>query len=219
MDEISQLISAINALPGPCVMLAGGIVSDDTTPVNRKEFEQVASAGAKRQREFLCGRYHAHRLIDDMGYSNFEIGRDSKGCPLWPPGLVGSISHTNDYCVVAVSDDSSISSIGIDLEETGRMKEDLWKRLFTDAEISSLGKISQPIEQKRHAAVLFSAKEAFYKYDYPLHQRQYDFTDVEVHIDDSGHDFELSVNGQGYASRLTGRFVSGLTHVLTMIVR
>ena len=217
MDEISQLISLVEGLPGPAIKLAGGAVSDGINPETITEFDQVASAGSKRQREFLCGRYYAHRLIDVLGYRDFIIGRDDKGCPLWPPGITGSISHTNDYCVAAIAQESSIRSVGVDLEEAGRMKVDLWKRLFTRAEISVLEKIRQPVEQKRHAAIMFSAKEAYYKYDYPLHQQQHEFTDVEIDIDDSSHQFSLHITGQSPDNRLIGRFASGLTHVMTLI--
>jgi 4'-phosphopantetheinyl transferase EntD len=99
------------------------------------------------------------------------------------------------------------------------MKQDLWKRLFTDAEISSLKNINHPVEQMRHAAIMFSAKEAYYKYDCPLNERQIDFTDVEVHIDHDSRQFSLNVDGYNENHRLTGYFVSGLTHVMTMLAR
>ncbi len=64
---------------------------------------------------------------------------------------------------------------------------------------------------------MFSAKEAYYKYDYPLHQRQHEFTDVEVDIDGSSHHFSLHITGQDRNNRLLGRFAFGLTHVMTLI--
>lgn len=217
MDEISQLIASMEALPLPGIQLAGGIVSDDVKQVNEKEFGLISSAGVKRQREFLCGRHYAHQILDSMGYGNFVISKDDKGCPAWPDGIVGSISHTNDYCVVAIAADECRSSVGIDLEESGRMKQSLWGRLFTQSEISQLKSIEQPIEQMRQAAILFSAKEAFYKYDYPLHQQQYDFTDVEVTLSGVPHQMHLYITGPGQSIELTGYFVAGLTHVMTIV--
>ena len=217
MDEISQLIASMDALPVPGIKLAGGIVSDDIKQVNENEFRLISSAGVKRQREFLCGRYYAHQILDSIGYSGFAISKDEKGCPAWPDGIRGSISHTNDYCVVAIAADESLSSVGIDLEESGRMKQSLWGRLFTKSEISQLKSIDQPIEQMRQAAIMFSAKEAFYKYDYPLHRRQYDFTDVEVTLAGVPHQLRLNITGPGQPTELTGYFVSGLTHVMTIV--
>jgi 4'-phosphopantetheinyl transferase EntD len=217
MDEISQLIASMDALPLQDIELAGGIVSDDIKQVNEKEFSLISSAGVKRQREFLCGRHYAHQILDSMGYSGYVISRDEHGCPAWPDGIMGSISHTNNYCVVAIAADESRTSVGIDLEESGRMKQSLWGRLFTQSEISQLKSIDQPIEQMRQAAIMFSAKEAFYKYDYPLNQRQYDFTDVEVTLSGVPHQLCLHISGTGRPAELTGYFVSGLTHVMTIV--
>ena len=217
MDEISQLSASMDALPLSGIKLAGGIVSDDIKQVNEKEFRLIFSAGVKRQREFLCGRHYAHQILDSMGYGGVVISKNEKGCPVWPGGITGSISHTNDYCVVVIADGESHNSVGIDLEESGRMKQSLWGRLFTKSEISQLESIDQPIEQMRQAAIMFSAKEAFYKYDYPLHRRQYDFTDVEVTLAGVPHQLRLNITGPGQPTELTGYFVSGLTHVMTIV--
>jgi phosphopantetheine--protein transferase-like protein len=132
---------------------------------------------------------------------------------------MGSISHTNDYCVVAISSDPSVKSIGIDLEEAGRLKEPLWGRLFTETEISRLKELGQPAEQMRLAAIMFSAKEAFYKSDFPLHQKQYEFTEVEVEVSETTRQLQLWVKNRADITPLTGYFVSGLTHVMTIVIQ
>lgn len=70
----------------------------------------------KRRAEFLAGRVLAkiairHFLAVD---GNLPIGPSRQ--PLWPQGLVGSISHSRRHVVSIVSDNSTMA-IGVDVEE------------------------------------------------------------------------------------------------------
>lgn len=201
------------------ILLAGGVIKDNVRPVNPEEWQYVKSANSKRQQEFSCGRNYAHRLLDQMGFADFVIGRDDKGCPLWPDGVVGSISHTSDFCAALLAKSTVFPSVGVDLELSGRLKATLWPRLFTSAEIRQLEQISDAARQKRHAAIIFSAKEAFYKCDYPLNHCSYEFTDAEVSLDETYRQLRLFVSRDGSRVEYGGYYAIGMTHVMTAVLQ
>jgi 4'-phosphopantetheinyl transferase EntD len=215
MNELSRLVAAIQPLLDPEILLDGGVVTDEFDPFNEIEWQQVADAGSKRQREFLCGRYYAHRLLESIGYTDVIISRDRQGCPQWPVNIVGSISHTSDFCIVLLSGPGKFRSVGVDLEESGRLKPSLWPRLFTQSELTGLHAVSDPVEQMRRAAIMFSAKEAFYKCDYAVNQKSYEFTDLEVQPDADTRRLVLRSAGKILAH--SGCYATGMTHVMSVI--
>ena len=63
----------------------------------------MAAAVDKRQREFATGRRLAHGLLTELGVGGGPLlpGRDR--APIWPDGVVGTISHSRAWCVVAAA--------------------------------------------------------------------------------------------------------------------
>ena len=64
---------------------------------------EIREAVAKRQREFLVGRYCAARALAHAGYLGdgwLPLGEDR--LPVWPAGWIGSISHSR-FGAVAVA--------------------------------------------------------------------------------------------------------------------
>ena len=51
--------------------------------------------------------------------------------PLWPAGAVGSISHTDDYCVVVVGHSVEHRSLGVDAEPAAPLEEHVWTEICT----------------------------------------------------------------------------------------
>lgn len=202
---------------GSALFLSGGRVNQAPPKIGPDEWQLVDSAGEKRQREFSWGRQFAHQALVQLDSMTTFIGKDEKGCPQWPDGVVGSISHTDKYGIAAVAPETGYRSIGIDLEEIERMKPALWSRLFTASEIAILKEHTDESEQQRHATILFSAKEAFYKCDYPLNKRQLDFTDVHVTVGDKVGHLKLVSANTGKVMNYEGYYVTGATHVVTAI--
>jgi len=217
MDEISKLLTSMQSSLGEGVHLTGGVITETMPSIPDEEWQHVAKASPKRQREFSCGRYFGHQLLGKMGYRDFIIGRDKKGCPIWPEALAGSISHTSHYCVAIVAEKDSVVSVGIDLEESGRLKKALWPKLFTATETSTLDSIKKPDEQMRHAAIVFSAKEAFYKCAYPVNNQSYDFTEIEINLDVDSRKLQLIQHSSGVLDDYEGYYATGMTHVMTVI--
>ena len=154
----------------------------------------------KRRRTFAFGRACARRALR----ASIAIPVGPGGAPLWPPGVVGSITHTDEVAAAVAS--TSVRAIGIDLES-----------LACAATIAGLPAIvAMPSERSWPAALVFSAKESVYKCVYPLTGRFLDFQDVELAFGDGT--FEV-VRIAGYDARtLRGRFAIDADYVATVAV-
>src|SRR5260370_20887260 len=88
----------------PPDVIAVDIVGDDPDAYLLPEEEHlVAKAVAKRRREGTNARTCARRALARLGIAETAIRRGAKGEPLWPAGVVGSITHTTGYFAAAVA--------------------------------------------------------------------------------------------------------------------
>ena len=133
----------------------------------------------KRIADFSTGRYCATKALKQMGIEDviIPIGHDRE--PIWPEVIVGSISHCDSLTGAIVAKSSDHISLGLDIEEIGRVTPDLWDLVFTENEKNYLSGLSEK-EVLVQSTVIFSAKEAFYKFQHPITLTFLDFLDVEV---------------------------------------
>ena len=153
------LISAILA-PG----LFGAEMEDtgQEVPLHPQEEGLVANAAQKRRRDFALGRSCARAALSALGLGSAVIGRDDNGAPLWPAGVLGSITHTKFYAAALVAETRNVGGLGVDAERVGGVTPDLWPRLFGSAECDQLMALDAG-QQQVFATLFFSAKEAVYK--------------------------------------------------------
>jgi 4'-phosphopantetheinyl transferase EntD len=102
--------------------------------------------------------------------------------PDWPNEIVGSITHTNDYCAAVVARKSNCKAIGLDAEVVNKITPDLYHYICTAEERDRLASMN-PAMRAKTAALIFSAKEAFYKCQYTLTGEFLDFRDIQLNID------------------------------------
>lgn len=145
------------------------------------EARHVQKAVRKRAQEFAAGRLCARLLLKEFGIQNFAIEVGAHRQPLWPNGLVGSITHTTGFCAAVAAPKKNLSSLGIDSEITGSVRRELWRGICTPAETAWLRSLPG-VEQLAAATLIFSAKEAFYKCQFPLTQERLGFHDVAVEL-------------------------------------
>lgn len=133
----------------------------------------------KRLSDFSTGRYCAIKALEQLGIKDaiIPIGEDRE--PIWPEGIVGSISHCDSLTGAIVAKSSNHISLGLDIEEIGRVTPDLWDLVFTENEKNYLFRLSDEDILVQSTAI-FSIKEAFYKFQHPLTKTFLDFLDVEV---------------------------------------
>ncbi len=142
----------------------------------------MEGAAQARVEQFTAGRVCARVALGRLGVaSRTPILRGEDRTPIWPPGFVGSITHTDTWCAAAVARADELRSIGIDLEPATPLKEALWRRVCTPRERDWLAGLSEP---GLTGKVLFSAKESVYKCQYPITTQFLGFHAVELEIDD-----------------------------------
>lgn len=145
--------------------------------------EEAAVAGAVpgRAREFAAGRVAARRAMREIGVADRPVPAGADRAPIWPEGVVGSISHSAEHCVAAVAAADAWASVGIDVEPDAPLEETLWESVLRPEELAWLE--ANPAERRgRLARLIFSAKEAAYKCQYPLTRTLLDFDDVAIGI-------------------------------------
>ena len=145
----------------------------------------------KRLLDFSTGRYCAIKALEQIGIVNafIPIGKDKE--PLWPNGVVGSISHCESLIGAIVAKSTDHVSLGLDIEEIGKVTSELWDLVFTEKEKKYLSGLSEN-ELLLKSTVIFSIKEAFYKFQHPLTKTFLDFLDVEVSLPFLNHLLVLS---------------------------
>ena len=165
------------------------------------ELPYVNQAVLKRVREFTAGRHIARRAMRQMNVAASSITVAKNRCPVWPDGIVGSISHTDDIVGVALARAQDYVSIGFDIEVGRAVKPELWDMVLTDDEKDNIDLNAEP----ELATLVFSCKESVYKAVYPLIGEFLEFRDIEISIVDDGFDVNCINNGRSNAYTATGR--------------
>jgi 4'-phosphopantetheinyl transferase EntD len=143
------------------------------------EQEFVATFGQKRREEWTAGRTISRELLAQFNCPAVPLLPDSAGCPRWPSGFHGSIAHSQEWCWVALARESEVPAIGLDLEIADRVQPRLWSKILTPAEAVWI-QAKPAEEQVRWATTIFSAKEAFYKFQFPRTRQWLSFHDAEI---------------------------------------
>lgn len=136
---------------------------------------------AKRRAEFTHGRYCARSAMQRLGVAPTPILKGPDREPLWPPGLVGSISHTASVAAAVVAQENRLRSLGLDMESAEPLADDLLDMICLAQE--------NPTRDERLAKLLFSIKESVYKCLYPLMHEYIDFLEMEVLLSNDGSTF------------------------------
>lgn len=131
----------------------------------------------KRNREFAVGRFCAGQALKQIGITS-DVPVDVDRKPIWPAGVVGSISHSHHYAWAAVAKQHSVQSIGIDTEIVvdDRTLRQVVREITVEDEQKLLSAIHTDV--KTAFTLVFSAKESIYKCLYPLNAQFFGFHDV-----------------------------------------
>jgi len=125
-----------------------------------------------------AARIVARQLLAQVGLPGCAVPKAKSGAPIWPNGVVGSMSHDSSVAVAAVALRRDFSALGIDVEPAEALPPDLLDLVATAQEKAKID------EDPYHGRLLFAAKEAVYKAVYPLDQMFLDHHDVQVSLTD-----------------------------------
>lgn len=188
-----------------------------------EEEEHVAKAVDKRRREFATGRHCARTALAALGFPPAPLLPGPKREPLWPEGVVGSITHCQGYRAAAVGLVGQVRTIGIDAEPNEPTPHGVLEAIAVPGELARMPELRAAGDKVAWDRLLFSAKETVYKAWYPLARRWLGFEDAEVTINPDDGTFHARILVEppvvdGFAlDGFTGRWLAREGFVVTAI--
>jgi 4'-phosphopantetheinyl transferase EntD len=181
LDDLVHLSPELAAL-----FPSGVLAAEASTPIGLEaltpsELQSIAHCAQKRIRDFTAGRACAHRVLRELGIVNYSLLAGAQREPLWPASVAGSITHSDDYAAAVVAHCDSVTALGIDCEGISVVNAELWDKICVPEEARSLGLLPAG-QQTRYAGLIFAAKEAFYKCQFPLTRAWVGFEDVRIEV-------------------------------------
>ena len=182
-EELDGVLDITLLSAGAC-HAAVGRVQDHRSALSDDEREHIGNAVESRQFAYSTGRYLAKRALADIGVEVSSIPTHASRRPLWPEGVVGSITHSRRYAIAVVAIRSGLAGIGVDLEVAGRVTETIAGTVMSRNELAwcqglSLRGASGTCPPAAHTAN-FSAKEAVFKAVNPIVGLLVGFREVEI---------------------------------------
>ncbi len=141
--------------------------------------DELITAADGRKLEFLGGRWLAGLAIERLGFGKAMYPGRLDRSPVWPHGVVGSITHTGQVAVVAAARCEDWLSIGIDCEAilTEERLLRIANKILHDSEVE-MARSSGALGET--GTLIFSAKEAIYKALYPLCHKFFGFHEARI---------------------------------------
>jgi 4'-phosphopantetheinyl transferase EntD len=178
-------------------------------PLYVEELLALGRAGDKRRREFVTGRACARQALARLGFLPRSVPSGVRGEPVWPQGVVGSITHCRGYAACAVASREILGAVGIDAEPHEALDEGILPEIVTPAENRLVADLSAAWPDVHWDRVWFSAKEAVYKAWFPLTRRWLGFHDAEVTVDGGDGRFAAKLLVPG--ARINGESISSFS--------
>ncbi|MFI7425803.1 4'-phosphopantetheinyl transferase [Micromonospora sp. NPDC049836] len=176
-----------------------------------------------RRRDFTAGRVCARRALAGLGLPAAPVVAAPDRSPVWPPGVVGTITHTTGYCAAAAAHATQVRSVGMDAERRQDLSPGVRRRVCLPDEEDALARLPAGAPWP---TVLFSVKETVYKVWYPVVGTWLDFADARVTLDPAAGTFTALIAPARVAAApvtdppvsIAGRFVIDADLVRTAAV-
>lgn len=173
----------------------------------------------RRVHQSRCARALAVDLLDAHGRSVQEIPKGPVGEPIWPPGFVGSLAHTEHYAAAAISRAEHCAALGIDIEPALPLPGETAELILGDEERAW---VEAQTTEPAAGRVIFCAKECVHKAIHPLTGTWLDFLDVRIECDLAAVRFTVhplteaaraafsAYRAEGHIARVEGQLVTVL---------
>ncbi|WP_084546820.1 4'-phosphopantetheinyl transferase family protein [Glycomyces arizonensis] len=142
-----------------------------------EEEDRLRGAVDARRLEFTTGRRCGRLALARLGVPDIAIPSGAHGEPLWPDGIVGSITHCRGYRAAAAARRGRIQGIGIDAEEHRPLPPELVETVLLPEERAHVRRLGAGVHWE---TLIFSAKESLYKAWFPLTGRWLGFHDARI---------------------------------------
>ncbi len=140
----------------------------------------IRGASNKRKSEFLAGRFCASTAIKHLLGIHCSVGIGENRQPIFPDGIIGTISHTDEVAMCAVASSNIYSNLGIDIEHwfTHKVANDV-KSIVVNREEQSL-LLDTDYDFLKLITIAFSVKESLFKAIYKEVGRYFGFEAARI---------------------------------------
>jgi 4'-phosphopantetheinyl transferase EntD len=189
-----------------------------------EEEKVIAQAVEQRRREYATVRSCARACLGRLGYRPVPILPGLGGAPVWPAGVLGSMTHCSGYAAAAVGPLPRISAVGIDAEPDVPLPDGVLELVATPAERDRLTATRAEGDGPNWDRLLFSAKEAVYKAWFPRVGDWLDHQEAEIHFHPRERIFTAQLSRDGLIidrrqiHRLHGRWIRKRGILVTAVV-
>ena len=166
-------------------LLGDGVAVEQTAPGapdNGLYPDELASVGPMvplRRREFAAGRRAARRAMASFGIEPDAIPMGDDRAPIWPGGVIGTITHDSTICLAAIAREGTCAGLGLDIENDTGLDRTYFNTLLTEDEKDRVAHLPV-LQQAFEAKLIFSAKECAYKAQFRQSRVIFDFQTLEI---------------------------------------
>jgi len=213
MDRAGQAAAAAQAMFPPGAEVAA-VTIGEAPPPWMAEAAAVAGAVPARKAEFAAGRAAVRAALDALGLPPVAVPAASTRAPCWPAGIAGSICHTDGLALAVLAPRRQCRALGLDAEPDEPFPADLIKSVTLPDERDWIARQPEP---ERAARLIFVAKEAAYKCQFPASQTLIGFEAIRISAASEGRleaRFTVDVPPFSRGQRLAGRHVRAAGLVL-----
>ena len=167
----------------PAAVACAEAFDDPPDAVLYPQEEAVLSRAVdKRRREFRTVRHCARQALRKLGLPPVAVLPGEHREPLWPSGVVGSMTHCAGYRAAALACSRDMLTVGIDAEPHQPLPADVLGVIALAKEKIQICELTAAHGALHWDRILFCAKETVYKAWFPLMQRWLGFHDAAVTI-------------------------------------
>lgn len=185
-QSLTQLLDTVSGQLPAGLHLVAKAPGDRPGALYPVESAAIARAVTKRREEFVAGRLAARCAMRALGYPDRAVPMAEDRSPIWPEGLVGSISHCSFAAVCAVAGCDSLGAVGIDVETDEDLPADLLGSVCGAEELNPEDPGAGQLGKR-----IFSAKEAAYKAQYAISATIFGFDGLAVQMTGTGTDLAV----------------------------
>ncbi|QOY92795.1 4'-phosphopantetheinyl transferase superfamily protein [Massilia sp. UMI-21] len=137
---------------------------------------------SRRQADYFFGRLAARLALDPYGLANHPVTSGAQREPVWPSGVIGSITHAAPWCAATVLPSAQGRGVGIDIEVplSPDARASVIATALSPAELGVLAAARPDMPEATLLALAFSVKESFYKGMYPSVGRFFGFEALRI---------------------------------------
>lgn len=163
--------------------------------------ESLNKAVSKRRAEYLASRLCVRHALSQLDIEGFLLANDRDRAPIWPQGIIGSLSHTHHRISLLLAKATSEKILGVDCEQIMQQQtaEEMQSMIATAQEMTVLRHSGLPFATA--LTVAFSLKESLYKALFPQLRQFMSFDAAEI--------MSCAPNAEQVTLRLTQTFADG----------